>query len=31
MNGIRNENQLTIAKDYQIIKPLIQKIEFYNW
>ena len=28
MNGIMNENQLTIVKEYEFDKPLIQKIGF---
>ena len=28
MNGIMNENQLTIVKKFEAIKPLIQKIDF---
>jgi len=27
MNGIMNENQLTIVKEYELDKPLIHKIE----
>ena len=27
MNGIMNENQLTIVKEYEIIEPLIHKID----
>ena len=27
MNDIMNENQLTIVKEYEIIKPLIHKID----
>ena len=27
MNGIMNKNQLTVVKEYDFDKPLIQKIE----
>ena len=28
MNGIMNDNQLTIVKEYEFKNPLIQKIDF---
>ena len=30
MNGMMNENQLTIVKEYEINKPLIHKIDSIN-
>ena len=30
MDGIINENELTIVKKYEFENPLIQKYRFYN-